>query len=616
MPTADEIVSLAPHVHAVLVAGPGAGKTWKITERVAALRAAGVARHEITVLTLTRETRRTLRKRVPDVPASTVHAYVLARLNEMGDASGKKVANEWETEELLSRDVQRVARLRGVRVDLRRIKKFLRRLGTGFRRTQLDEATLTPEERQVRDAFLHVRRFLVLRTFEELAQDCVQLLQTGYQLAHLPKALVVDEYQDLTAAELKLISLIAGRAGAGVFACGDDRQAIYGFREADPHSLSNFGIVYGTEPTFMSRSYRCPRAVVDLSEAIARRMPTAPGLVNRPPLECHPDRTDPGRVRIATFVSMWAEAEWVSAVVQGIRTDAPGETVMIIVPREMRGYVRYLNDASEQAGRAVRFVDSRGMFPFQEEDSYRIWLAILRLVEDPEDQLAWRTLLLLVRGVGGDTMMTRLYQEGAATLTAALRARDALDAGVRRLRAEVASFVDQLRDAPDADAVIAILQTAAAHWGSDAPAALWPDICAAPIDDELPEPSAEEVAWKVVLRRCQRAAGSGVSDAAQPPHVVMAYTVFQSKGQEADHVFLMGAHAEAFQQQDVAQSEGLRQVYVAITRSIRTLTVTLPRGVAGSPLHGQAGTEAPLFPDEFREACEELRIEIEADLTG
>jgi hypothetical protein len=286
---------------------------------------------------------------------------------------------------------------------------------------------------------------------------------------------------------------------------------------------------------------------------------------------------------------------------------------MVIVPREIKGYVRYLNDASEQAGRAVRFLDSRGALPFQEERSYRIWLALLRIVEDGEDQLAWRTLLLLVPGVGGDMMMTRLYSEGATTLTAALRSRDPLDARVRRFRAEIAAFVDHLRDALDVDAVIAILRTAAGRWGATAPATLWTDICAAPIDDELPEPTPEDIPWKVVLRRSQRAAGTGVSDSEQPPHVVMAYTVFQSKGQEADHVFLVGAHAEAFQQQDVAQTEALRQVYVAITRSIKTLKVTLPRGVAGTPLHGQTGTEAPVFPNELVEACEELHVEIEAD---
>jgi len=545
VPTPDEVTRLPARANAVLVAGPGTGKTRKIEERVRALRAMGIDEREITVLTLTRETRRTLCRRVTDARASTMHAFVLGRLNELGDASGKRIADEWETEELLSRDLQLVARLRGVPVDLRKIKKFLRRLGTGFRQTQLDDATLTAQERQLREAFVHVRAFLVLRTFDELAQDCVQLLQSGYRLQYPPKAMVVDEYQDLTASELKLIELVAQQAGAGVFACGDDHQAIYGFREADPLSLNNFSIVYGAEPTYMSTSYRCPRAVVALSEAIARRMPVPPGLAGRPVLEPDPARADDGRVRVLSFGSMWMEVEWTVIAVDEIRQTTPDESVMIVAPYGIRGYVGYLNEAAQRAGKDLTFVDSRGELPFQSTPAFRLWLALLRLTADGDDHLAWRTILELARTFG-PTTVRHLYETNAADLHAALRARAPVDAKVRRFVDDAAGFVAGIGEAANVDEVVVVLDRATRHWGVEMPAALWDEIQAAPLEDDPLETTPEDFPWKVVLGRCRHAAGGDVSDLARKPNEVLVYTVFQAKGQEAHHVFVCGACADAF----------------------------------------------------------------------
>jgi len=45
--------------------------------------------------------------------------------------------------------------------------------------------------------------------------------------------LLVDEYQDINAAAFRLIDLLSRSSRNGLFAVGDDAQAIYGFRGAD-----------------------------------------------------------------------------------------------------------------------------------------------------------------------------------------------------------------------------------------------------------------------------------------------------------------------------------------------------------------------------------------------
>lgn len=119
------------------------------------------------------------------------------------------------------------------------------------------------------------------------------------------------------------------------------------------------------------------------------------------------------------------------------------------------------------------------------------------------------------------------------------------------------------------------------------PAGLWADIQGAPADDEVPEPTPEDFPWKVVSLRSRRAAVGDVGDLPRRKNQVLVYTVFQAKGQEAEHVFICGAHADAFRDQDVANTDGLRRLYVAITRAIKTPTISFARDVGSTPLHGQ-----------------------------
>lgn len=263
MPTIDDLVDLPSEGSGVVIAGPGTGKTHRIGERIASLLAKDVNLDDIVVVTLTNETVKSLRKRLPTVLIQTMHSWSLARLNEVGDALRRRPADPWEERNLVSPDIQRLARLAGVKVDVDAVPKFLARLGAGFRSTAGAAPALSPEEEALRAAWMRVRDFLLLRLFDELAYDLLVLMLDGHELSRPPKSMLVDEYQDLTPVELELIHLIAQRYGTGILAAGDDRQSIYGFREADPFGLNNFANVYGTDgPAYMAKSFRCPRRVL------------------------------------------------------------------------------------------------------------------------------------------------------------------------------------------------------------------------------------------------------------------------------------------------------------------------------------------------------------------
>ena len=84
------------------------------------------------------------------------------------------------------------------------------------------------------------------------------------------RAMLIDEFQDLTPAHLLLVRLLAAPGGA-VFGVGDDDQTIYGYNGADPAWLINFGELFpgaGAHP--LEVNYRCPGGIVDIADRLLR----------------------------------------------------------------------------------------------------------------------------------------------------------------------------------------------------------------------------------------------------------------------------------------------------------------------------------------------------------
>ncbi|WP_066425116.1 UvrD-helicase domain-containing protein [Anabaena sp. 4-3] len=89
------------------------------------------------------------------------------------------------------------------------------------------------------------------------------------------KFVLVDECQDLNAAQLELALMLAGNTGR-ILAVGDPRQAIMGFAGADDQSYMN--IVARTKAVELPLSicYRCPRSHISLVNKIFPYIPIEP----------------------------------------------------------------------------------------------------------------------------------------------------------------------------------------------------------------------------------------------------------------------------------------------------------------------------------------------------
>jgi superfamily I DNA/RNA helicase len=238
----------------LIIAGPGTGKTRTLTYRIASqLAEDGAAAGSCLALTFTRRAAEELRSRLAvllpaeagQVTVTTFHGLGLMILREQHERAG-------------------LAAGFGVADDAQRLQIAVQLAGSarGGRRLLADADT----DPAVRERLAQAMAAAALVDFAGLIERPAALLEadsglTGALRARWPR-ISVDEYQDLDAAQYRLLRLLAGD-GRGLTAIGDPDQAIYGFRGADVEFFLRFGTDFpGAATRQLTRNYRSSRPIV------------------------------------------------------------------------------------------------------------------------------------------------------------------------------------------------------------------------------------------------------------------------------------------------------------------------------------------------------------------
>jgi superfamily I DNA/RNA helicase len=110
-----------------------------------------------------------------------------------------------------------------------------------------------------------------VRTAQQRVQvDYTDLLWLPYRLRLRPqryKHVLVDEAQDLSAAQLALALDARARGGRMLF-CGDPHQSIYGWIGADPEAYEHIKTVTQATELPLSICYRCPSSHIALAQTL------------------------------------------------------------------------------------------------------------------------------------------------------------------------------------------------------------------------------------------------------------------------------------------------------------------------------------------------------------
>ena len=397
-----------------LVAGPGTGKTFTLTEYVAHLIIEeGVSPKEIQLISFTRMTAHDLQESIVDrlgkksPRASTLHSYALQKLLASGEAVHELpqplcIADDWEEENIIRKDLQFLCG-----IGLKAVDDNVKKMASDWATLRADESGW--EKDFPNPSFMGVwnsHRWAYGYTLRaELVYRLKELFSRRGDFASnmlVPRYLLVDEYQDLNHCDVDVIHKFAS-LGARLLVAGDDDQSIYGFRNAHPAGIRNFMQDYhekGPISLSLNLCQRCPREILDLSEYVIGQQGDEG---KRIPKDISTEKNG-GKVDILCFPNQESEARGIAQICRALINDGVAPDCILILLRGdpqhrfSKPLIENLKCLGIEAG-------GRKVSNPLDENNGRMLLSFMRLAVCQKDSLAWRAILnLWCRGIGDKTI--------------------------------------------------------------------------------------------------------------------------------------------------------------------------------------------------------------------
>jgi DNA helicase-2/ATP-dependent DNA helicase PcrA len=285
-----------PDGPALIIAPAGSGKTTTLIARLGVLLARGVAPERIAVATFNRDAALELAARIESRLAPTLPSAGRIEVRTLHALARQVMLDRGAASRLVS---DRLPLLRAV---LRRAAS-----GSGESTDRLPDAAALdtqisawkvercqPEHPELVEAYRSMLASSGALDFDDLVVGAADALEADPRLRLRWQArfshLCVDEFQDVDAAQLRLVRLLA-EPQRNLFVVGDDDQTIYAWRLADVRRILRFEALYpGTRRVQLATNYRCPAAVVAISrrliavnrERFPKRIESAPTAVAEP----------------------------------------------------------------------------------------------------------------------------------------------------------------------------------------------------------------------------------------------------------------------------------------------------------------------------------------------
>jgi len=374
----------APLGPVLVVAGPGAGKTFCIIARINHLiDALGVEPERICAVTFTNRAaediavrlKHTLGDRAEAITRGTIHALCLALLREHAEAAGVRkgfgVADEQYQKVILGR----------LHVPLAQRGSLLNRFSR--HRAQKRDYELTKDDARVYREYTGWLAHRNMLDFDDLVTRAEELLRTRGDIADRIAArwdcLLVDEFQDVNAVQYDLLKRLAAPHG-NFFAVGDDEQSIFTWTGADPYVLVRFSRDYEiTRPIVLDKNCRCSRQIFETARRVLAQNPQ---LFEK---QLSAERESPHEVGALAFRDEEEEASW---LLEDLRADRAASGLgwgdyAVLYRRHNVG--EYLEGRLIRAGIPCRLARGRSLV---EDDVIKYVIAALRIVRDPGDPVA------------------------------------------------------------------------------------------------------------------------------------------------------------------------------------------------------------------------------------
>ncbi len=372
----------APLGAVLVVAGPGAGKTFCLIgrvnhlisvekfspERICAVTFTNRAAEEITT-----RLRDTLGPRAEDITRGTLHSLCVAILREHGELLGLRrgfgIADE---------NYQRLV-LRHLEVRRKRWNQLL----TLFGRRRLQGYDLTAGDEALYLRYISQLRSRNILDFDDIIACTAELFEKQRDVARQVGArwdyVLVDEFQDLNPAQYAILRRLVEPQN-NFFGVGDDEQSIFSWTGADPEVLKRFERDFGiTHPIVLDRNRRCSHQIF---ETARRLLHENPKLFDK---QLRTERASAFDVAAFAFEHENAESTWILSdlIADQASTGHSWGDYAILYRQHKLGYE--LEKCFVRAGIPCRLARGRAL---QDDPVIAYVVTSLRVVSRPDDPLA------------------------------------------------------------------------------------------------------------------------------------------------------------------------------------------------------------------------------------
>ncbi|HUG90685.1 MAG TPA: UvrD-helicase domain-containing protein [Planctomycetaceae bacterium] len=397
----------------LVLAGPGSGKTRVITRRIARMIARGVPPWRILAITFTNKAASEMQSRVDAllpgqrVWVSTFHKFCARLLRRYAPAAGLQpnysiydTADQLQVLRLVLEELQVDAvhyTPSRVQAAISRAKNDLRnaeRYAAAFRESVGDhwQAVVAKVFPRYQQRLLEANAVdfddLLLFTVELLAENP----EIREELTDRFRYLLVDEYQDTNLAQYEIVRAL-GRPHGNVCVTGDPDQSIYGWRGARIDNILRFESDFPrTTVVRLEQNFRSTGEILKAADRLIAHN------VLRKAKSLETANPDGEPVEVVCCANGPHEAEWIASEIrrQAASDERPWSDYAVFyrvnaLSREMEGALRR---------HAIPYQVAAGV-SFYERAEVKDVLAYLRLVNNPDDEAAFRRIVNTpARGIG------------------------------------------------------------------------------------------------------------------------------------------------------------------------------------------------------------------------
>ena len=595
----------------LVLAGPGSGKTATLIARVARLvEESDGESFRILCLTFTRKAAAEMRDRlltlVPDargrVMLGTFHSFATDILRQHGSHFG--MSPDFEIIE----EAERVGLVRSVlakKVDeltkFISAEKALTAIDFLMRNVTADAAVPS----MLKDAETGMQLQVLFSDYKALLKQqncldygailyfCEELLRerprVAKQLRTVYRYVCVDEFQDTNVAQFRILRALAPEKNANVFIVGDDDQVIFQWNGASPARVKELETHYDLTTIQLPENYRCPPEVVALANAlIAHNSERAAG---KQPLLSMKKQSGVDPVDLLEFEDEDKEAQGVAEQISAKLAAGAGPRDLVVLARATK-----LLERVQRALTALSVPShvQRRKSQFESAPLRFITAALKLAVVHSDDDLSSMVTKALSDCIKEDLGADDIAGFAAQFNGDQLEALGALATSNPSIPKEVQDAVVELVQGRFA----AFVQSALSYF--DSVEAQSSDEAG---DEQFAEYLTERQVWQSIIHDIggeddayTMSLGQFLQELAlanktpeAPSNSVRCLTIHSSKGMEFRHVYLVGMAEDqlpSFQSKKTGDDsremqEERRNCFVAITRTIETLTMTYAKKYNG-----------------------------------